>query len=189
MHLGADTDFFLFLLVLSRECGNGLRDYLKGNHQLDVLFRGRSGSLIPCLSHQEDFPRYIAEKSQDAIPPQILSSRMGVAQINQEGLRRCWSMFPLARVPFWYRFFEPQPNKFAPTDRTDPQFEARGQGPPAAHQAECLRPRRSWLSHPKGLSCRKPEFGTFSPTPNGTPPQKKERVFCPFQIVRVCVQK
>ena len=20
-----------------------------------------------------------------------------------------WSMFPLARVPFWYRFFEPQP--------------------------------------------------------------------------------
>ena len=27
----------------------------------------------------------------------------------QEGLRRCWSMFLLARVPFWYRFFEPQP--------------------------------------------------------------------------------
>ena len=24
--------------------------------------------------------------------------------------RRFWSMFPLAGVPFWYRFFEPQPN-------------------------------------------------------------------------------
>ena len=27
----------------------------------------------------------------------------------QEGLRRFWSMFPLTRVPFWYRFFEPRP--------------------------------------------------------------------------------
>ena len=24
-------------------------------------------------------------------------------KITQEGLRRFWSMFPLARVPFWYR--------------------------------------------------------------------------------------
>ena len=29
-------------------------------------------------------------------------------KIKQEGLRRLWSMFPLTRVPFWYRFFEPQ---------------------------------------------------------------------------------
>ena len=29
-------------------------------------------------------------------------------KIKQEGLRRFWSMFPLTRVPFWYRFFEPQ---------------------------------------------------------------------------------
>ena len=38
---------------------------------------------------------------------------MGVAQIKQGGNaanRRSWSMFPLARAPFWYRFFEPQPN-------------------------------------------------------------------------------
>ena len=28
---------------------------------------------------------------------------------NQEGLRRIWSMFPLTRVPFWYRVLEPQP--------------------------------------------------------------------------------
>ena len=34
---------------------------------------------------------------------------VGVAQIKQEGLRRFWSMCPLARVPFWYRSFEPQP--------------------------------------------------------------------------------
>ena len=27
----------------------------------------------------------------------------------KQGLRRCWSMFPLTRVPFWHRFFEPQP--------------------------------------------------------------------------------
>ena len=31
-------------------------------------------------------------------------------KIEQEGLRRFWSMFPLTRVPFWYRFFEPLPN-------------------------------------------------------------------------------
>ena len=30
-------------------------------------------------------------------------------KIKQEGLRRFWSMFPLTRVPLWYRFFEPQP--------------------------------------------------------------------------------
>ena len=30
-------------------------------------------------------------------------------KINQQGLRRFWSIFPLTRVPFWYRFFEPQP--------------------------------------------------------------------------------
>ena len=30
-------------------------------------------------------------------------------KIHQEGLRRFWSMFPLTRVPFWFRFFEPQP--------------------------------------------------------------------------------
>ena len=30
-------------------------------------------------------------------------------KIKQEGLRRFWSMFPLSRVPFGYRFFEPQP--------------------------------------------------------------------------------
>ena len=30
-------------------------------------------------------------------------------KIKHEWLRRCWSMFPLTRVPFWYRFFEPQP--------------------------------------------------------------------------------
>ena len=33
-------------------------------------------------------------------------------KIKQEGLHRCWSMFPLTRVPFWYRFFEPQPFGF-----------------------------------------------------------------------------
>ena len=31
------------------------------------------------------------------------------SKFNQEGLRRCWSMFPLTRVPFWYRVFEPPP--------------------------------------------------------------------------------
>ena len=31
-------------------------------------------------------------------------------QIKQEGLFRFRSMFPLARVPFWYRCFEPQLN-------------------------------------------------------------------------------
>ena len=30
-------------------------------------------------------------------------------KIKQEGLPRFWSMCPLTRVPFWSRFFEPQP--------------------------------------------------------------------------------
>ena len=30
-------------------------------------------------------------------------------KMKQERLRRLWSRFPLARVPFWYRFCEPQP--------------------------------------------------------------------------------
>ena len=30
-------------------------------------------------------------------------------KIEQEGLRRFWPMFPLTRVPFWYRLSEPQP--------------------------------------------------------------------------------
>ena len=30
-------------------------------------------------------------------------------RINQEGLRRFGSMFPLTRGPFWYRSFHPQP--------------------------------------------------------------------------------
>ena len=34
----------------------------------------------------------------------------GVAiKIEEVGFRRFWSMFPLTRVPCWYRFFEPQP--------------------------------------------------------------------------------
>ena len=34
-------------------------------------------------------------------------------KIKQQGLRRFWAMFPLIRVPFWYRFFEPQPSRKA----------------------------------------------------------------------------
>ena len=30
-------------------------------------------------------------------------------KVKQKGVRRFRSMFPLTRVPFWYRFFEPQP--------------------------------------------------------------------------------
>ena len=30
-------------------------------------------------------------------------------KIKHGGLHRFWSIFPLARVPFWYRFFEPEP--------------------------------------------------------------------------------
>ena len=31
-------------------------------------------------------------------------------KIEPPGDRRFWSMFPLTRVPFWYRFFDPQPH-------------------------------------------------------------------------------
>ena len=30
-------------------------------------------------------------------------------KVKQEGLRGFWSMFPLTKVPFWSRSFEPQP--------------------------------------------------------------------------------
>ena len=33
-------------------------------------------------------------------------------KMKQEGSRRFWSMFPFTRVPFWSRFFEPQPGTF-----------------------------------------------------------------------------
>ena len=39
----------------------------------------------------------------------LTHTHMGVAQIQQERLRRFWPLFPLTRVPFWYQFFEPQP--------------------------------------------------------------------------------
>ena len=42
-------------------------------------------------------------------PPRIHHVHMGVAQIQQERLRRFWPLFPLTRVPFWFQFFEPQP--------------------------------------------------------------------------------
>ena len=35
---------------------------------------------------------------------------MAWLKMKQEGLRRFWSMFLLTWVPFWYRFFEPQPH-------------------------------------------------------------------------------
>ena len=43
-------------------------------------------------------------------------------KIKQEGLRRFWSMFPLTRVAFWYRFFEPQPNRFRGVGLAHPFF-------------------------------------------------------------------
>ena len=30
------------------------------------------------------------------------------SKLNHQGLRRCWSMLPRTRVPFWYQVFEPQ---------------------------------------------------------------------------------
>ena len=33
-------------------------------------------------------------------------------QIKEPGLRRFWSMFPLTRVPFWYRVLEPYPAEY-----------------------------------------------------------------------------
>ena len=30
--------------------------------------------------------------------------------IKELGLRRCWSLVPFTKVPFWYMSFEPQPN-------------------------------------------------------------------------------
>ena len=42
--------------------------------------------------------------------PQAKFQRWVWLKIKHQGLRKFWSMFPLTRVPFWYRFFEPQPD-------------------------------------------------------------------------------
>ena len=70
---------------------------------------------------------------------------MGVAQnLNRRGLHRFWSMFPLTRVPFWYRFFEPQPNGIARWQRKNKSSGAYGR--PAAylllrvHDVTCAHP-------------------------------------------------
>ena len=34
------------------------------------------------------------------------------SKLNRKTKRRFWSTFPLTRVPFWYRFLEPQPHGF-----------------------------------------------------------------------------
>ena len=49
-------------------------------------------------------------------------------KIKQQGLRKFWSMFPLTRVPFWYRFFEPQPylRWLRPFHRLNRPFETVG---------------------------------------------------------------
>ena len=43
------------------------------------------------------------------VDPEVCLAIWVWLKIKQEGLRWSWSMFPLTRVPFWYRFFEPQP--------------------------------------------------------------------------------
>ena len=48
-------------------------------------------------------------------------------KISRAGLRRFWSMFPLARVLFWYPFFEPQPHHQA-TGFTRESFKSVGKG-------------------------------------------------------------
>ena len=40
---------------------------------------------------------------------QTLTNGCG-SKLSRRGCAGFWSMFPLTRVPFWYRFFEQQPN-------------------------------------------------------------------------------
>ena len=39
----------------------------------------------------------------------VQSLQIWVRLKSKQGLRRCLSMFPLTRVPCWYRYFQPQP--------------------------------------------------------------------------------
>ena len=73
------------------------------------------------------------EKSSFSQEPRLTSmkgNRFGWLKIKQEGLRRCWSMFPLTRVPCWYRFFEPLPFHYCTyvliVSRPKKQMDARG---------------------------------------------------------------
>ena len=72
-------------------------------------------------------------------------------KIKPEGLRRFWSVFPLTRVPFWYRFFEPQPNGFViPLVPCLRKLTAAGLGhlagahAPGAHPAEVVFRWSGW---------------------------------------------
>ena len=55
-------------------------------------------------------PTATLEGVPSVFPKHAISEKMGVAQNYTGWLRRFWSTFPLTRVPFWYRFFEPQPD-------------------------------------------------------------------------------
>ena len=71
-------------------------------------------------------------------------------KIKQEGLRRFWSMFPLTRVPFGYRFFEPQPygedvcrsNPISGFERLAPVVDARDRRLPQDRPCVNCKPRR-----------------------------------------------
>ena len=78
--------------------------------------------------------------------------------INQEGLRRFWSMLPLTRVPFWYRFFEPQPCVFGRPPQTAFTFKARSS---VGHRV----PRLAKVSAPRGATAP----GPAKPATSGAP--------------------
>ena len=44
-----------------------------------------------------------------SVPISVLFAIWVWRKIKQLGLRRFWSLVPFAKVPFWYRVFEPQP--------------------------------------------------------------------------------
>ena len=81
--------------------------------------------------------------------PAVCSFNNGKRARTGEGLRRFWSTFPLARVPFWYRFFEPQPNG-------ETQDVLGGMSPFAKRFVGCLSLR--WLSH-KAFASFQPQDG------------------------------
>ena len=80
-----------------RECGNEPNP-VPLKEPTSWTFFGGSCHFIPCISRAP---------ASDQIRQ---TSKWAWLKIKDLGLRRFWSMFPLTRVPFWYRFFEPQPS-------------------------------------------------------------------------------
>ena len=107
------------------------------SHEIPAAAYLQAGQWLVCWTSTR---RRSVTPRLEALAGELFDAAWVWLKINQEGLRRFWSMVPLARVPFWYRFFEPQPHGSNSCD------------PPELRRE--LHPRRNLLAaEPGATSC------------------------------------